>query len=153
MGLISLIFLKLIWDKSRSLKNLETLFAQASQNLTNAKKHLEVLDSNSKPFISSSIKNQIEAISSDFSTFEMEINRIVDDTKNFKFQVHHEIKEPILQIQTLLARLTNSTNITNNEKETLSLTHFMQWKSKYKRKAIYLWVFIKMMNALKTCMS
>jgi len=153
LALISLIFLKLIWDKSRSLKNLETLFAQASQNLTNAKKHLEVLDSNSKPFISSSIKNQIEAISSDFSTFEMEINRIVDDTKNFKFQVHHEIKEPILQIQTLLARLTNSTNITNNEKETLSLTHFMQWKSKYKRKAIYLWVFIKMMNALKTCMS
>ncbi|MBK9582392.1 MAG: HAMP domain-containing histidine kinase [Saprospiraceae bacterium] len=92
----------------------------ASQNLLNAKKHLELLDENSSSLKTSSVKNDFHSIMDDFITFEKDIESIVENTQKYKFRIHYEIKTPIIRIQYLLGKLSTSENISNDEKETLT---------------------------------
>ena len=55
--LISLVFLYILWKKSKLLHRLESSISMASQNLLNAKKHLELLDKSSSSLKTSSVKN------------------------------------------------------------------------------------------------
>ena len=118
--LISLVFLYILWKKSKLLHRLESSISMASQNLLNAKKHLELLDENSSNFKTSSVKNDFHSIMDDFITFEKDIESIVENTQKYKFRIHHEIKTPIIRIQYLLGKLSTSENISNDEKETLT---------------------------------